>query len=97
MCLQATIWKAGGAVVSEAMNSGCCVVANRQIGAVPFLIEDGVNGKSYPDGSYEAFERTVLELCAQPEQITAAWKRGIPDDYRKMECRMCGAALPGIL
>lgn len=58
-----------GAVVSEAMNSGCCVVANRQIGAVPFLIEDGVNGKSYPDGSYEAFERTVLELCAQPEQI----------------------------
>ena len=63
-----------GAVVSEAMNSGCCVVANRQIGAVPFLIEDGVNGKSYPDGSYEAFERTVLELCAQPEQITALGK-----------------------
>ena len=26
-----------GAVVSEAMNSGCCVVANRQIGAVPFF------------------------------------------------------------
>lgn len=63
-----------GAVVSEAMNSGCCVVANRQIGAVPFLIEDGVNGKSYPDGSYEAFERTVLELCAQPEQITVLGK-----------------------
>ena len=48
MCLQATIWKAGVAVVSEAMNSGCCVVANRQIGAVPFLIEDGVNGKKLP-------------------------------------------------
>lgn len=38
------------------------------------MIEDGVNGKSYPDGSYEAFERTVLELCAQPEQITALGK-----------------------
>lgn len=85
-----------GAVVSEAMNSGCCVVANRQIGAVPFLIEDGVNGKSYPDGSYEAFERTVLELCAQPEQITALGKRHT-GRLQKMECRMCGAALPGIL
>ncbi len=33
-----------GVVINEAMNSGCCVVASREMGAVPVLIEDGVNG-----------------------------------------------------
>ena len=41
-----------GAVVNEAMNSGCAVVANVQAGAVPYLIEQGVNGIAYPRGSY---------------------------------------------
>ncbi|MDE7285442.1 MAG: glycosyltransferase, partial [Lachnospiraceae bacterium] len=33
-----------GAVVNEAMNSGCAVVANVQAGAVPYLIQHGKNG-----------------------------------------------------
>jgi len=33
-----------GAVLNESMNSACAVVACNQIGAVPFLIEDGDNG-----------------------------------------------------
>ena len=33
-----------GAVVSEAMNSGCAVVAGAQAGAVPYLIRSGANG-----------------------------------------------------
>lgn len=33
-----------GAVLNEAMNSGCAVVAGNQIGAAPYLINDGVNG-----------------------------------------------------
>lgn len=36
-----------GAVLNESMNSGCAVVANRNIGAAPFLIEDGENGLMY--------------------------------------------------
>lgn len=36
-----------GAVLNEAMNSGCAVVANDAIGSVPFLIKDGVNGLTY--------------------------------------------------
>lgn len=33
-----------GAVLNEAMNSGCAVIANEVIGSVPYLLKDGVNG-----------------------------------------------------
>lgn len=36
-----------GAVVNEAMNGACAVVASSAMGSVPFLIEDGFNGFSY--------------------------------------------------
>ena len=36
-----------GAVLNESMNSACAVVACREIGSVPYLIEDGVNGFIY--------------------------------------------------
>ena len=36
-----------GAVVNETMASGCAVLASNKMGAVPFLIQDGVNGSIY--------------------------------------------------
>ncbi len=36
-----------GAVLNEAMNSQCAIVACNRIGSVPFLIEDGVNGFTF--------------------------------------------------
>ncbi len=36
-----------GAVLNESMNSACAVVANRQIGSVPYLLENGENGLIY--------------------------------------------------
>lgn len=36
-----------GAVVNEAMSEGCAVVACKAMGAVPYLIQTGVNGYSY--------------------------------------------------
>ncbi len=48
-----------GAVVNEAMNSGCAVVADHMMGAVPYLIRHGVNGMIYEDGREEQlFEMT---------------------------------------
>lgn len=44
-----------GAVINEAMNSGCAVIADAKIGAVPFLIEHGKNGMVYADGALEEF------------------------------------------
>lgn len=60
-----------GAVINEGMNSGCCVVANAQIGAVPFLIRDGINGVVYQNGSYEAFSARVKQLFAYPQNVDA--------------------------
>lgn len=39
-----------GAVINEAMNSGCAVVSSHSVGAAPFLIKDGENGLLYKDG-----------------------------------------------
>lgn len=36
-----------GAVLNESMNSACAVIGCREIGSVPYLIEDGVNGFRY--------------------------------------------------
>lgn len=51
-----------GAVVNEAMNSGCAVVGNHMVGAVPFLIQHGKNGFVYEDGNKEELFRTVGKL-----------------------------------
>ncbi len=34
-----------GAVLNEAMNSGCVVIARPEIGAVPYLLQQNINGK----------------------------------------------------
>lgn len=57
-----------GAVVNEAMNSGCAVVGSVQAGSVPYLIRDGENGRSYPDNEYEKFRDAVLDLMEHPEE-----------------------------
>ena len=40
-----------GAVINEAMNSGCAVLASHTAGATPYLIDDGLNGAvfKFPD------------------------------------------------
>lgn len=36
-----------GAVINEAMNSGCVTIASKQMGAAPYLIKNGENGYLY--------------------------------------------------
>lgn len=58
-----------GAVLNEAMNSGCVPVANVQAGAVPYLIRHGENGMVYPDDSYPKMEEVVRYLMTHPEEV----------------------------
>lgn len=51
-----------GAVLNEAMNSGCACVANCAIGAAPSLIQHGENGFLYPNGQTDAMIRLVRKL-----------------------------------
>lgn len=56
-----------GAVLNEAMNSGCAVVASHTIGSVPFLLEDGVNGFIYKNGDEDGLYARVVKLIEQPD------------------------------
>lgn len=52
-----------GAVVNEAMNSGCAVVADHMIGAVPYLIRHGENGMIYRDRNKKQLFSQVASLA----------------------------------
>ena len=56
-----------GAVVNEAMNSGCAVVGNHMIGAVPYLIKHGETGYIYQDKHPENLFALVEKLLQSPE------------------------------
>ncbi len=55
-----------GAVLNEAMNSGCAVIASSGIGAVPTLLMHGKNGMVYRCGDTNELVRYALELCGDP-------------------------------
>ncbi|GFI17448.1 GDP-mannose-dependent alpha-(1-6)-phosphatidylinositol monomannoside mannosyltransferase [Lachnospiraceae bacterium] len=96
-----------GAVVNEAMNSGCAVVANVQAGAVPYLIQHKKNGMVYPGGSYEKMEEAVRFLLSHPARmekmgqeayrtITQSWnaRHGVEELLRMAEGMMAGRTEP---
>ena len=51
-----------GAVLNEAMNSACAVVACEAIGSVPFLIKNGINGLTYRYADEEGLFEQVKSL-----------------------------------
>lgn len=57
-----------GAVLNEAMNSGCAVIANVEAGGAPFLIQNGKNGLIY-DGTYGDFAAKVRKLLEDKQEI----------------------------
>ncbi len=57
-----------GAVLNEAMNSGCATVASHAIGAVPFLIKHGENGLVYKNGNTDDFILKVKALLRNKEK-----------------------------
>lgn len=72
-----------GAVLNEAMNSGCAAVASKEIGSVPYLI-NGANGLTFASGDTEELcdkiaylldnqhERRMIGVRAY-ETITGEW------------------------
>lgn len=57
-----------GAVLNEAMNSGCAVVASRAIGSVGFLLKNNENGIVYRNGSQRQLNQAVMKLL-QDQQL----------------------------
>ncbi len=57
-----------GAVVNEAMNSGCVVIASKEIGAAPYLIKDRENGFMYKATDTKAIFKIIEDLYKNPER-----------------------------
>ena len=56
-----------GATLNESMNSACAVVANRAIGAAPFLIKPGENGLHFKNGDIQDLYNQVKYLIDNPD------------------------------
>ena len=63
-----------GAVINEAMNSGCAVVANKSMGAAPYLIKHGENGMLYRNGHGEEMFACVKTLIENQKMREAMGK-----------------------
>jgi glycosyltransferase involved in cell wall biosynthesis len=64
-----------GAVLNEAMNSGCAVVASREAGSTPYLVQDGHNGMIYSAGhTMDLYEkiRFLLEHPTEQQRLGKA-------------------------
>lgn len=57
-----------GAVLNEAMNAGCAVVASHAAGSVPYLVRDGENGLIYASGHTDGLVRRVRWLLEEPDR-----------------------------
>lgn len=55
-----------GAVLNEAMNSGCAVIASHAIGSVPFLLKHRQNGMIYENGNLDDLYNKVKYLLNNP-------------------------------
>lgn len=60
-----------GAVLNEAMNSGCAVIASHAAGATPFLVENGKNGLIYEFGRVDALTNKLRFLLEDPARREA--------------------------
>ena len=56
-----------GAVLNEAMNSGCAVVASQAVGAAPFLVKHGENGLLFENENVNDLYRCVKKLLDHTE------------------------------
>ena len=55
-----------GAVLNEAMSNGCVAVGSNQIGSVPFLIEDDINGCIFKSEDLDSLYTKVAYLIDNP-------------------------------
>ncbi len=60
-----------GAVLTEAMNSGCAVMASATAGATNLLVRDGVNGCVYNNDSVRELCDTVTRIAAERQTMEA--------------------------
>jgi len=92
-----------GAVINEAMNSGCAVVASSAMGAVPFMIKNGYNGISFNNCDVDGLSKGVIKLLENKklrEEIAENAYTTIVNEWNADEAanrliKLCGQLLDG--
>ena len=73
-----------GAVLNEAMNSGCAVLTSHAVGAAPFLLKHGENGLIFRSGSLADLEEKagrLLESAAERKKLGFAAYETITQEW----------------
>lgn len=70
-----------GVVANEAMSEGCVFIGSDEIGSVPFLVKDGVNGLIFRSNSIDSLEGKVMQVMADKESA----KRMAAEGKRTLE------------
>ncbi len=72
-----------GAVLNEAMNSGCAVLASHEIGATPYLVKDGENGIVFKSRDQKDLNKRLYELMTVENGQTT--ENGEPAPHNEIE------------
>jgi glycosyltransferase involved in cell wall biosynthesis len=68
-----------GAVTNEAMSNKCCLVGSDEIGAVPYLVQEGVNGMVFKSKSVDSLYQRVKYLLDHPDERRTMAEQGYQD------------------
>lgn len=72
-----TVFEPWGLVVNEVLNAGKPVIASDQVGCVPDLVRDGVNGFIFKAGDVVDLARALRDILADPQRCTEMGRRSL--------------------
>ncbi len=60
-----------GLIINEAMGAGLAIVTSREVGSVPDLVHEGVNGRLIDAGDVSQLTEVLRDLVSDPEKTSA--------------------------
>lgn len=82
-----------GAVMNEAMNSGCAVIADRMVGATLYLLKQGENGYFYQSGQVEELVALAESLLEKKELCRDAGRKAYETIAKEWNARVAAERL----
>lgn len=77
--LPSNSYEGWGAVINEAMSSGCTVVASSSTGAASAMIQHGINGLLFSPGDWKSLARHLLSLADSIDLRTELSRNALSD------------------
>jgi len=78
LCVPSVAFEGGPTVVSEAHAVGTPVIGTR-VGAMPELIDAGINGALVNPGDWRTLAATLTDVAARPADTIDRWREALPE------------------